>query len=1853
MAKKQMIWKTKGMNQDLSISAFNPEFSFENRNLRLSTNEGNTLMSWVNEKGTSSLSLQIPKKSWNSGSFQTDTIVGTAIGTAILNDKLVLFTTTESGTAPDYIYVLYYNNTKTVLIGQLLYNGNLNFDTNYPLETLVSYEAEHIQKVYWTDGKNQPRVINIAASENKITKWNSITGECHIFDFIPTIAMNEEITITKNIIGGGIFEPGTIQYAFTYINRYGQQSNIIYLSPIQYLAYSDRGASPEQKVSCSFQIQIANADQSFDYVRIYSIQRTSLNATPYVKQLADVSVNGTTPSELFQRTVVYSNDNSLTLPRDNNGKILTAQVVRGSYTVSVTPISIASGVYAQFNNNAELKIIAYNAQTQEEDLMTWQELFDKIFYRDYPLDYQEFDYKVYDYHVEIQIDQALDTYLTDLARAAGYDNWGIKVNGATYKGDSHTGFSTDKFVYNYADKKWYITASAITETVTKDEIIGGQVITFTDNGTLGAVIDPTELLFVGGKEIKALTMMDKDNTLFLGNLRWDNLLVRSIQDYYDSLRKSNPNDPMGITYENDGVYKQMTLNHSDGVYVNTNNLNWNQRQISTFKGGETYRFGFQLQKATGEWSEPIFMNDVTNVKYPSTSLYSDIINLVYARANINMSAIGTYIGGFDYNVYKKIRPVIVFPTIGDRSVVCQGVLNPTLFNVQDRVDNSPFAQASWYFRPYMVNGSGGGDAPDINVDDYVSFTSTTPLPSNMDLDPDTNTGGYFLNHQYLMNVSVLVADVLDDQDDSSIDWRAHSPLSTGKVIYWFLDEYQGDPDPRTDYSKSGYGEYDILGAIKLGAGATYGTVTSKRYAFLCKDMFDVPCDSTANYDDGAVSRQQFEYTNVHYLATSKVWFKAYGDFKGTPSFLYYMKPDTDAPDHFFLKFYAADANTGYEAYVVVDFESAGNSSGYFPSKADTQGTPVRYQHYDYIFAQSEVTSTTGYNNNYYDEAKQVEIQGSKNVYSKVGGNSAVFNSFQDTSKCNSQFFIDQSIVTLNSPEIEFDTDIQNYNTEGLKLRIVGAIPITANVSAHSIITSPLEIENLHTEAAGTKTGTGEKNDNIIHYNISQNGGRRLVSELLWNDVPTVLNGDFDEGFYTSNPRDFYVHPWHRSGSMANDKRSNEEAGSVLQKKKESNLLFSLNTEFFSDVASLVNIGSGTDSSGRVFKNLNYQTLLTENAEIINTRLPKQKKTSSEINYYPNIDKVITNVDGYKCLGESTSYPFNQAPTVYSPVSIKYKSTSHAVLAFNAPSNETAAEIPLLPYAIEGSTNFGKYTNPENTPFPKTFWEDTQMRFSQGGMSMDSLFINNSQHVSHNFLWLGELYKDVTNRFGGKSREAVRNNTWLIAGDPVSLTDSQGDPLSSVPIVWTLGDTYFQRYDCLKTYAYTNEDTNQLVEILSFLCETHVNIDGRYDRNRGQMDNTNMSPVNFNKLNPVYSQMDNYFGYKKLDDEQKSLVYPNQITFTKTKSSGADVDLWTNITLASTLELDGDKGVLNSIRRFNNQLIAFQDTGISQILYNESVQISSTEGVPIEIANSEKVQGKRYISNAVGCSNKWAIANTPAGIYFMDSYNKGIYLFNGQLTDLSSTLGFNSWAKKNIPTPPVKWTPDRFENFVAYYDKQNQDVLFINKQEALAYSEKLGMFTSFYDYGNTSYLCNLKDTGVWVKPTGSSCGLWKNQGGNYYCNFFGVPKSYEMTLIGNPEPQLDKIFTNLEFKATVDTDGTISSNQFTPLLPFDCLETWNEYQHGLANLSIKNGSAAMKHHTLDNSASLKRKFRIWRCDIPRDNAELTLDSALGISRFAKHPIDRMRNPWIYVKLKKNAAEAMKRAEVHDIELSYFS
>lgn len=50
-------YKIKGMRQDESYSAFNPEYSWSNKNIRLTARDGNDLLSITNEKGNSQLSF--------------------------------------------------------------------------------------------------------------------------------------------------------------------------------------------------------------------------------------------------------------------------------------------------------------------------------------------------------------------------------------------------------------------------------------------------------------------------------------------------------------------------------------------------------------------------------------------------------------------------------------------------------------------------------------------------------------------------------------------------------------------------------------------------------------------------------------------------------------------------------------------------------------------------------------------------------------------------------------------------------------------------------------------------------------------------------------------------------------------------------------------------------------------------------------------------------------------------------------------------------------------------------------------------------------------------------------------------------------------------------------------------------------------------------------------------------------------------------------------------------------------------------------------------------------------------------------------------------------------------------------------------------------------------------------------------------------------------------------------------------------------------------------------------------------------------------------------------------------------
>ena len=269
-----------GMRQDNHPIRQESKYLWEAHNIRFTARDNSTLLSMTNEKGT-----KIVDRS----------IVGSYIGHCVVGNYLVVFTVNNK---LNYIHRI--EKKADGWVATILYTGNLKMDVEHPIQALGIYEGELVQKVYWVDGKNQPRSINVVADRllfegkdimelSDADKNNLYPEGC--FDFTQELLLNEEITVTREE-GGGAFSPGTIQYAFSYYNRHGQESNLFYTTELLNISFPTRGGSPEDVVSNTFHISIKKPESNFQYLRIYSIHRTSIDATPIVKIVTDIEITG-------------------------------------------------------------------------------------------------------------------------------------------------------------------------------------------------------------------------------------------------------------------------------------------------------------------------------------------------------------------------------------------------------------------------------------------------------------------------------------------------------------------------------------------------------------------------------------------------------------------------------------------------------------------------------------------------------------------------------------------------------------------------------------------------------------------------------------------------------------------------------------------------------------------------------------------------------------------------------------------------------------------------------------------------------------------------------------------------------------------------------------------------------------------------------------------------------------------------------------------------------------------------------------------------------------------------------------------------------------------------------------------------------------------------------------------------------------------------------------------------------------------------------------------------------------------------------------------------------------------------
>lgn len=1562
-----------GMQRDIAISKNPSGFLYDARNIRITQREDDTLIAITNERGTESFGI---------------TISGDYLGHCLLNEWLVVFSTHFNETTQKWIDFIERINLKKIKSGEpnisILFQGNLSFSLEHPIEAIGSYENESVQKVYWTDGLNQPRIINITPERiGAPHAENSFYGpeDSTTFDFVREIDLNAEVSVRKVLGASGIFPGGVIQYAFTYYDKFGQESNVFYTTPLLYTSYNDRGVSPEDKVDNAFEITVKNPDLRFDFVRIYSIMRTSENGTPICKRVQDLDIGilrtpGNTDTSL---TFVDTNTTGEIIdPTEllyKGGEEITAQTIEqkdGTLFLGNINITRPNVRNVDFSGTDVVETAVQAAQAVEAVRIVQKVLEPSSPRRSRPIESSSHSADLIDDAVVVDIVGGADMELIiDNKAVAAITN----TDENTYVITSNNS-DVDNSTTVVVDTDHYDVDDDISVVVSSD---GNYDVDVIDDSVIVSRNDKDYDVVVGGYVISVAH--DGDIPLIDGGY-----IVDVDNGNNTGSTGELVEDEQGIHFDNGGLTVRCSTRDlhfpesEDTTYIYNNQLTGYSDEGLTkssscagFKRGDYYRLGCQFQYKNGKWSEPVFIGDMQELDAPSFTVRNG-----NTPAHVTLP---TFIGTLHHSIsetlynmgYRKMRSVVVFPELYDRVALCQGVANPTLFTTEHRNNNNDlYAQSSWFFR--ANNGS--------NSDPVIDLGDGTVMP------------------------------------------------------FWTHD------------------------------------------AFL-------------KYTENTVS---------------------------------------------------------------------GSGSAVIPSYNPTT-------------------------------LRAVEIQGE---YSE-----------------NNRFKVDRNFCTFHSPEIEFDDKTWLIDYTGTKCLTIGKAEFKKVLSDVDIQTESAPISS---------AGAG-----FVHKSFKKTSNKGIVSGLFWDDYTVEDKKEGDTIYIKAQDSQFssckwVVYPWHRTGSLNNDIDRPADLGvrsAVLKKKVISNLRFtdsryltipqsptlrsfvsSCPKVFNSDQMTIIKLGDNIyegnidtllvpDKEEGIYFAFDDTTLLTPNVETpYNSRhwwktFYYTSGSGTDVRKYRGIYYATLNNDVWTWhkwgSGTDVGNDYPDLSAAKGMVRMKYKSTPHIVMNINEDTPSLSFDNPWLPiYEIVRPGDNSKQDEP--------------------------------------------LYRQTM--FGGVSKDAFQANIWLPCGEPVALSyDGQTD----VEFNFSYGDTYYQRWDCLKTYPFTREDLNQIVEIGSFMLETHVNIDGRYDRNRGQLDNTNMSPINFNLMNPVYSQLNNFYNYKILDSKfYLNNSFPNQVTWTKEKQAGADIDLWTNITLASTYDMDGSKGEVISLNTWKDSIFCFQNKGISNILFNSRVQIPTSDGMPIEISNSYKVDGYRYITDGTGCANKWSIKETPAGIYFIDSVTNDLYHVGEGLTDVSLTHNMQTWFKDNHI--------DR-----TLYDDVHHDIYLVNDTEALCYSEILGQFTSFMDYGGI-HLIESYDKDVF---TLHDVELYRMFTGEYnlFFNYSGSsvnPKPWYITFISNgldnKDMDFDKIFTNIDYRM----DLFDSNGNYLPEESFNTIRVWNEYQD--------TGNVTLRHpvvigtptsYNLDEM-NLEKKYRIWRIQIPRDSTNI---------------LDRIRNPWCKITLERGALDNNK-AVLQDLNVQYF-
>lgn len=1785
----------KGMQRDYSVDKASQEFAYENKNIRITTTGKESFLTVTNEKSTELITTYIDDKITN--------IEGTILGSCVLDNYLVLFVHKEE--KEDFIYKGTIENDNLYL--KVVYSGDLNLSVDNPIECITCYESSDVKKVYWVDGLNQPRIININILGQ--TKDNSI------IDFVPDFDNTISVDITKEYKGAGDFPSGVVQYYITYYKKFGQESNVAYKSPIYYISSEDRGGEANTRQSCSFVLNITNVDTKYDYIRVYSLIRSSKDTIPEVYIVGDINIDN--KDSVYK--IIDTNTN-------NTAVAATDIMFLGGDTITASTIE-------QKDNTLFLGNITTLTVDIDEDLEYFRNLFANLRGIDSkPIhDILKFVYKIIP--INNQNNDSLYPYTPELTSNV-YDShfklrekYRVGLQFCSDSGEETSVIYIDDII-NEDHYPHYMSQEI-------NEFIGTNIVK-------GNRIDSNKNIYFYNPDDDYSNIED---SLLLPTLYLDfddftegsetEGIKSSIEKHLENIKKKGFNS-----------YKLVIANteYGDGSIVCQGYVNPLVFRLGRRMENDCYSQPSWTIRPVGEYKHLENINKCDAVLDGDTIKSYKYTDKSEIRSSINPTL---YTDNCFYSNFKsgdgRIKNMEVIVDMIVFSYICP----PTIGILVPVVDYRSYTKTRCIINGVDDNGkelkyewSNESKAKTVVKNSYNSYRKTfldTIVFTQERIDEIKNIFG--VDDVLLRKLNIVKGEKICEEsflitEDAykEIYKKCKNDSFLKKYVYNIIYYKSGDYNTESIDEKNLYKENFFLDA----SGFSFYTPDIDNITNIIGSGTNLKCRIVGKADiDRCTSDCNTVLTNINWTDIKDGQTRI--EKADLYNFNYSKISKNKEPLHGTKNFISVYSPLDSKAYSVMMFDKDGAPIANFINNNDPNDdlSPVSNEKIaidkkvignlwyspktDYEFHwRIKKTTNDGYDR--YFPAKDSNYK-SFTDYNDVISDITYFSddwgwysglihcdldiSYNGINLWNEPKYINGNVYLNNIDDTAYYEDWGWYRTDSNVLSITNKSAMENDLVTSAFVKELGQVRFKYNSSNHILVTLNSNKNNVYTLPGYTNGYINGIIKYCWDNT-TISKSLIDVVRIEYNNLEYDDIKYIKEGDEYSDVFYIKKQKGTTEPNIGDSVYIVLQNNYFNDYYSnRIVISRDWDDTDTLIPEgerslyCKYTILNSENSFSTNEGVLFKSNHISSLSLL-NKDKYgILVWPGKNTLSPKWLFPLNSTLRGNNFFNIDYNDSKYLYLPFNIGFIPNHKFNHYLPFNINGSAflEYPVFLNDDPTTFKKE-------------VDTDSNCLNNS-------IWICELYKDFEDFdfLGGTSENAIEANTFIPASNIVPIGH---------PVYGLYGDTYYKRWDSLRIYPQDEEQTNKVVDIVSIMLETRTNLDGDTRTARKRLDIGNIRPTNIeNTVNPVYSQKDNYITSKVLDEKFNVSKYPTQYWWSLSKIKNADIDNWTKVNLLNVNELDQDKGPLNKIKNWNSKLYAFQDKGISLINFNNQTTISSQEGVPVEIANSGIVTGSYYLTTTNGCRNKWSIVDSPYGLYFIDSYNKSINVISDSIKSLSTLNLFEDWIVSN--ENGSIWLPgNKDKSFKSFYDPIRKEVYFVNGNDCLCYNELLQQFTSFYDYEDMHYMETINGH-IYALPNNNVYRMFE---GDDYCNLFGKTRDYYIKYKVNHKLNTDKVWTNLEYRADIFTNSNDSKTSL-PLSneTFDTLKVWNEYQEGMAKLNQNKYPNAVK------------KFRTWRVDIPRDNSSIIKQ-------------DRIRNPWIFLELKKET-NTDKRMEFHDLLIKYLA